>query len=73
MKSSPIPSRRRRAGIRRKLESHRGLRERLMLYRLGRTKTKRRVMTIFDTIRRRWRAFARALPEYEKRTLREWR
>jgi hypothetical protein len=29
-------------------------------------------MTIFETIRRLWRAFARALPEYEKRNLREW-
>jgi hypothetical protein len=30
-------------------------------------------MTIFETIRRLLRAFARALPEYEKRNLREWR
>lgn len=31
------------------------------------------VMKMIDTIRRLWRAFARALPEYEKRNLREWR
>ena len=29
-------------------------------------------MKLFDTIRQLWRAFARALPEYEKRNLREW-
>jgi len=31
------------------------------------------VMKMIDTIRRLWRTFARALPEYEKRNLREWR
>lgn len=30
-------------------------------------------ITVVETIRRLWRAFARALPEYEKRNLCEWR
>jgi hypothetical protein len=34
---------------------------------------KHRAITVFEAIRRVWRAFARALPEYEKRNLREWR
>jgi hypothetical protein len=37
------------------------------------TKMKQRTRTVFDAIRRLWRAFARGLPEYKKHNLREWR